>query len=88
MAVDPENPLNVAASFINIRSKACGLMLSTDGGGSWRQTDASPGMPSYPFCFSNTSKAAQTAVAFGRNHRLYYLLTGWDTQTADSARAT
>ncbi|HUR24117.1 MAG TPA: sialidase family protein [Acidimicrobiales bacterium] len=84
IAVDPENPLNVVATLPEVATKHCGLMRSTDGGVTWRRLEASPSPPSYPFCLmQGNSNVTQGLVAFGRNHTLYYLLDGWDTQDGD-----
>src|SRR5438132_11121908 len=50
IAVDPGNPLNVVATLPELPTKRCGLMHSTDGGVTWTRLDASPSIPSYPFC--------------------------------------
>jgi len=80
MAVDPSNNNNIVASFVDMRTRRCGLMRSTDAGQSWRRLDASPANGSYPFCLSNNSNIFQGPMAFGRNGTLYYGLTGWDVQ--------
>ncbi len=41
-AVDPEDPLHVFASAVDLRTQRCGLMESTDGGQTWVKLDASP----------------------------------------------
>jgi hypothetical protein len=80
MAVDPSNDNHIVASFVDMRTRRCGLMRSTDAGQSWRRLDASPANASYPFCLSNNSNIFQGPLAFGRNGTLYYGLTGWDVQ--------
>ena len=82
IAVDPENPDHVAAVAVEIRSRTCGFLRSTDGGRSWTRPDASPTLDAYPFCFQTETGPAQAVVAFGRNGALYYGYAGWDT--ADS----
>jgi hypothetical protein len=84
IAVDPENELNVVATLPEVATKRCGLMRSTDGGVTWTALDASPSPPSYPFCLmQGNSNVTQGLLAFGRNHTLYYLLDGWNTQDGD-----
>lgn len=78
--VDPANRLNVVASFVEMRTRRCGLLRSTDGGQTWSQLGSSPSLPSYPFCFHTSGAVTQTPLAFGRDSRLYYGLVGWDTQ--------
>ncbi|MDQ4089091.1 MAG: hypothetical protein M3163_02125, partial [Actinomycetota bacterium] len=82
IAVDPENPDHVAAVAVEIRSRTCSFLRSTDGGRSWTRPDASPTLDAYPFCFQTETGPAQAVVAFGRNGALYYGYAGWDT--ADS----
>ena len=81
-SVDPENPLNVAGAFIEVRSKRCGFMRSTDGGQTWTRLDSSPSQASYPFCLMTNSHTFQGKVEYGRNGVLYYALSGWDAQDA------
>lgn len=80
MAVDPSNSNNIVASFVDMRTRRCGLMRSTDTGQTWKKLDASPGNTSYPSCLSNNSNIFQGPLAFGRNGTLYYGLAGWDVQ--------
>ncbi|MDQ6727997.1 MAG: hypothetical protein M3066_17825, partial [Actinomycetota bacterium] len=80
MAVDPSNTDHVVASFVDMRTRRCGLMRSTDAGQTWRKLDASPANGSYPSCLSNNSNIFQGPLAFGRNGTLYYGLAGWDVQ--------
>ena len=86
LAVDPENSLNVVAQLAEVRTNRCGLIRSTDGGTTWTHLDASPSLPSFPFCLM-TNAVTQGRVAFGRNHTLYYLLDGWDTQDGANNRS-
>lgn len=80
LAVDPAEPLNVVAAFVDMRTRRCGLLRSTNGGESWKRLDASPQPSTYPFCFHTSGGVTQTPLAFGRDHTLYYGLVGWDTQ--------
>jgi hypothetical protein len=79
IAVDPENAQHVAAVAVEIRSRTCSFLRSTDGGRTWTRPDASPMLDSYPFCFQTETGPAQAVVAFGRNGTLYYGYAGWDT---------
>jgi photosystem II stability/assembly factor-like uncharacterized protein len=79
IAIDPENKMNVVAAYVEMRSRHCGLLRSTDGGRTWKALDASPSPAGYPFCFETSGGVTETPIAFGRNHTLYYGLVGWDT---------
>jgi hypothetical protein len=78
--VDPEQKSTVLASYVEMRSKRCGLLRSTDYGQHWKALDQGPALPSYPFCFTANGSVLQTPLAFGRHHTLYYAFAGWDTQ--------
>ena len=78
IAVDPENPLNVAMGFVEARTRRCGLMRSADGGETWKRLEASPSTPSFPFCFVISGNVDMIPVAFGRHHTLYIGLSGYD----------
>jgi hypothetical protein len=80
LAVDPANDLHVVGSYVDLRTRKCGLMRSTDGGQTWRRLDNFPAIGSYPFCLSTNSNIFHGPLAFGRNSTLYYALAGWDVQ--------
>ncbi len=80
LLVDPANKKNIVASAVEMRTRNCRLFRSTDAGQSWKLLDASPGLPSYPFCFNTAGMQTETPIAWGRNSTLYYGLNGWDTQ--------
>lgn len=84
LAVDPANPSTVVAVAAEIRSRTCGLLRSTDAGQTWQRPDASPSLPSYPFCFQTETGPRQAAVAFGRNGIVYYTYAGWDVEDTRS----
>ncbi|HWB71694.1 MAG TPA: sialidase family protein [Egibacteraceae bacterium] len=86
LAIDPQNPLNAVAAFVDMRARRCGLLRSTDGGQSWVQLDSAPSLPSYPFCFHTSGGVTQTPLAFGKNGTLYYALSAWDTQDGGNRR--
>ena len=78
--VDPTNEKNVVASTVEMRTRTCKLLRSTDAGQTWRILDALPGLPSYPFCFNTAGMQTETPIAWGRDSTLYYGLNGWDNQ--------
>ena len=80
LAVDPSNPMRVVASFVDLRSRRCGMMRSLDGGLTWKRLDASPALDSYPFCLVTNNNIFHGPMEFGRNGTLYYALAGWDLQ--------
>ncbi|MCA1674402.1 MAG: glycoside hydrolase [Actinobacteria bacterium] len=79
LLVHPNNS-RVLASYVEMRSRKCGLLVSNDAGQSWTRRDNLPGLNNYPFCFTANGSVAQTPIAFGRDGRLYYALAGWDVQ--------
>lgn len=83
--IDPNNRLNVVAATVEMRSRACYLFRSGDGGSTWKQLDALPGPRSYPFCFQNSGSVTESPLAWGRNGTLYYALVGWDVQDGGDA---
>ena len=82
LAVDPANPLHVAAGVTELRTKNCGFMRSKDGGQTWVRPEAQPAPASYPFCLTNNRGAFQGQMVFGRDSNLYYAFPGWDTADA------
>lgn len=80
LAVSPDNPNVVVGGYLEFRTKRCSLMRSTDAGATWKFLDASPTLPSYPFCLANNSNVFQAPIAFGRNNTLYMAMAAWDTQ--------
>jgi hypothetical protein len=80
LLANPDNPEQVVGGYLEFRTKRCGLVRSTDGGQTWRLLDASPTLPSYPFCEANNSNIFQTPLAWGRNNTLYMAMVAWDTQ--------
>ena len=77
MAVDPENPRQIVASAVDARARTCHTFRSADGGTSWKRLEATPSPPSFPYCFYIAWMAAETPLAWGRDHSLYYALAGW-----------
>jgi hypothetical protein len=82
LAIDPANPLHVAAAMTELRTKTCFFMRSTDGGQTWVRPQSSPVPPSYPFCNTNNRGSYEAQIAFGRSGNLYMAFPGWDTQDA------
>ena len=81
IAVDPENEDTVLAVYAEMRTARCGVARSTDGGRTWKRLEATPSLPSYPFCFTPAhTNVHQGQLAFGRNHTAYLALPGWDVQ--------
>jgi len=50
--VNPEDPNIIVGGFIEFRARKCGLIRSTDGGASWRILEATPEIPSQPYCLA------------------------------------
>lgn len=80
LAVDPSNERNVVAAYVEMRTRVCGLLRSTDGGQTWTRPDALPAPATYPFCFHGSGGVTQSPIAFGSNGMLYYAMAGWDEQ--------
>jgi hypothetical protein len=78
--IDPDNPLIVLAATVEMRSRACRVFRSADGGATWKLLDTAPSLPSFPFCFQTRGATTMTPMAWGRNGTLYLGRTGWDTQ--------
>ncbi len=82
LAVDPANPMHVAAGVTELRTKTCTFMRSKDGGQTWQRPEASPAPSTFPFCNTSNRGAFQGQVAFGRDSNLYYAFPGWDESDA------
>lgn len=75
LAADPSNPKVIVGATAELRTRHCNLVVTTDGGLTWRQAQGSPAPNDYPFCvWSNFA----TQAAMGRDGRTYMALTGWD----------
>jgi hypothetical protein len=83
IAVDPENPSTVVASYVEMRSGRCGLIRSRDGGQSWTMLDASLSPARLPSCLQEIPGSTQSPIAFGRHHTLYFAMDGWDPGQAN-----
>ena len=80
LLVNPENQMQIVGSFVDLRTKRCGMVRSLDGGQSWKKLDAAPALDSYPYCLNTNSNIFHAPRAWGRNGTLYIALAGWDTQ--------
>ena len=78
LAVDPNDPLRIAAATPEMRTKNCRFLLTTDGGQTWRLLEPTPSPASYPFCMHNAGTVFHAQVAFGRAGTIYYALAGYD----------
>jgi hypothetical protein len=85
LAVDPADPRNVVASYVDLRTRVCGLYRSRDAGATWKKLDSSPSLASHPFCMIPDDSNIQAHVAFGRRGTLYYALSGWSVEDGGSA---
>ncbi len=86
LLVDPHNKMNVVAATVEMRSRACLVFRSADGGQTWRQLDNLPAAPSYPFCFQTSGSVTESPMAWGRNGTLYIAMAAWDVQDGGDAR--
>ncbi|MDP9442037.1 MAG: glycoside hydrolase [Actinomycetota bacterium] len=75
---NPDNPRDVFAATLEMRSRTCHVMHSADAGRSWQILDASPSPAAYPFCFHTSGGVTQTPMAWGRDGTLYLGMVGWD----------
>ena len=87
VAVDPNDPLRMAAATPEYRTKVCRLMVTTNGGQNWRLLDSTPSPTSYPFCAHTSGINYQVQTAFGRDGTLYYALSGYDNNDLTPADA-
>jgi hypothetical protein len=78
--IDPGNPLVVLAATVEMRSRACRVFRSADGGGSWKLLDNAPSLPSFPYCHHTRGATTMSPMAWGRDGTVYLARTGWDTQ--------
>ncbi len=77
LAIDPENPMHMAAGWGDLRSRRCGVLRSVDGGATWTRPDASPDTATFPFCIQQQGGVIQAPIAFGAKGMLYMALGGW-----------
>jgi hypothetical protein len=72
MAVNPDDPRVVVAATANLRTRVCHLLVSTNGGTSWRFSKELPGPASYPFCTNLNAGVPEASVEWGSDGTLYY----------------
>ena len=87
LLVDPDNPRVIVASAVEMRSKVCYLMRSTDAGVHWTTLPSLPALASYPYCFTANGGNTESPMAWGRNHTLYYGLLGYGEQDGGASRS-
>jgi len=75
LAADPSNPKVVVGSTVDLTTRRCSAVFTTDGGVTWKQGQGSPAPNDYPYCVWS-SFASESAM--GRNGRAYVAITGWD----------
>jgi hypothetical protein len=78
MLVDPSNPRIIVAATAELRTQICYLARSTDAGSTWHMLTNLPALPSYPSCTNVGGGLTQSPIAWGRNHTLYYALSGYN----------
>jgi len=77
MAVKPGDPRVVVAATANLRTRVCHLLVSVDGGTTWRFSKELPAPASYPSCTNNTAGVSQPRVAWGSGDTLYYAMQAY-----------
>lgn len=75
MAADKSNPKVAMGATVDLSTRRCTAVFTTDGGQTWSLSQGSPAPNDYPHCvWSNFANQA----AMGRNGRGYVSITGWD----------
>ncbi|HEX2027982.1 MAG TPA: sialidase family protein [Nitriliruptorales bacterium] len=72
MLVHPDNPRIIVAATVDLRTKVCELIRTTDGGSTWDFSESVPHPESYPLCMDNSAGKPAAAIAWGRDGTLYY----------------
>lgn len=80
VAVDPADPMRMVVSFMDARTRRCGIMTSTDAGATWTRPEASASPDRFPFCLHLQFGTYSNPVAFGRDGTLYQALNGWSDE--------
>jgi Neuraminidase (sialidase) len=75
--VDPNNPMNVVAASVEMRSQVCVVWRSRDGGQTWEQMPNLPAPANYPLCFNTSGSVTESPMAWGRNDALYLAMDGF-----------
>ncbi|MGH9126947.1 MAG: exo-alpha-sialidase [Acidimicrobiales bacterium] len=78
MLADPSDPRIIVAATAELRTEVCYLARSTDAGKTWHILPNLPGLPAYPSCTNVSGGITQSPIAWGRDHTLYYALSGYD----------
>jgi hypothetical protein len=77
MVADPDNPKVIAAATANLRNRTCYLIVSKDGGRTWRFSKNLPAPPAYPYCTNLNAGVPEVSIAWGRGGMLYYALQAY-----------
>lgn len=72
MLASPTNPRVMVAASVDLRSRSCQLVRSTDAGKTWHFSRSNPAPKSYPYCEDGLAGVAAASIAWGRNGTLYY----------------
>lgn len=83
---DPDDPREVFAATVEMRSRTARVLRSSDAGRTWRLLDASPSPAAYPFSFHTSGGVTQTPMAWGKDGTLYLAMVGWDTSDGGVSR--
>lgn len=83
---DPDDPREVFAATVEMRSRTARVLRSNDAGRTWQLLDASPSPAAYPFSFHTSGGVTQTPMAWGRDGTLYLAMVGWDTSDGGVSR--
>ena len=75
---DPDDPREVFAATVEMRSRTARVLHSTDAGRTWQLLDASPSPAAYPFSFHTSGGVTQSPMAWGRDGTLYLATVGWE----------
>lgn len=84
--VNPANPREAFASTLEMRTRRCHVLHSTDAGRSWTMLEASPQPAAYPFCFHTSGGVTQTPMAWGRDGTIYLAMVGWGEEDGGVSR--
>jgi len=80
VVVDPDDSRLVYAATVDIRSTACALLRSADGGRTWVKAKGTPAPQAFPKCTHDNGLIPMSFLAMGREKTLYFLHIGWDVQ--------
>jgi len=77
MAVKPGDPRVVVAATANLRTRVCHLLVSNDGGASWRFSKELPAPATYSSCTNLTAGVPEASLAWGSGGTLYYAMQAY-----------